>query len=385
MGIIGTFLIAVAILGIVGMKIYYKVRTLGKIILRIYSIVMIVMLAFNILLFAVVGYYATQIDVLIDEDWAKVEEYVAAKKSGVLANNTQWSGILDETFHNETKEEFVETVKGNFSMLMLTGAVITVVLLSGVIAAHFLVKTDNPIPGKAESGGSGGDSGGDSGGGGEPTDEPKQESAAKPGKGASKEEKQAYKEAKKAEQKAAREKKRADKDLLKEEAKKKKLEKVKAKIEENDGVVVADESTDAPQTVENPTAENEGGETGTDAVAQPFEKEDKKSKKDKKKKKKKGKVSASQKDKEEQAKLQGLWTQLDQDGSGALDRNEVAEVMKSMGKPVDDAGLEAAMLEIDKDGSGEVEFEEFLAWWQQQDPEAQKQLMMLQDLNFDDL
>ena len=59
--------------------------------------------------------------------------------------------------------------------------------------------------------------------------------------------------------------------------------------------------------------------------------------------------------------------------------------MKSMGKPVDDAGLDAAMLEIDKDGSGEVEFEEFLAWWQQQDPEAQKQLMMLQDLNFDDL
>jgi uncharacterized membrane protein len=305
-----------------------------------------------------------------------VEEYVAAKKSGALANDTRVAAILDETFHNETKEEFVETVKGNFSIMMLTGAVITVVLLSGVAAAHFLVKTSNPIPGKTE----GGDSAGGDGG-----DKPKQESVAKPGKGASKEEKQAFKEAKKAEKKAAREKKRSDKELLKEEAKKKKMEKVKAKIQENDGVVVAEGSADAPQTVENPVSENEGRETGADKVTRPFEMEDKKSKKDKKKNEKTRKVSASKKDQEEQAKLESLWAQLDQDGSGALDKNEVAEVMKSMGKPVDAAGLEAAMQEIDKDGSGEVEFEEFLGWWQKQDPEAQKQLMMLQDLNFDDL
>ena len=31
------------------------------------------------------------------------------------------------------------------------------------------------------------------------------------------------------------------------------------------------------------------------------------------------------------------------------------------------------------------EYEEFLAWWQAQDPEAQKQLMMLNEMNFDDL
>ena len=43
------------------------------------------------------------------------------------------------------------------------------------------------------------------------------------------------------------------------------------------------------------------------------------------------------------------------------------------------------MAEIDSDGSGELDFQEFLAWWQKQDPEAQRQLMLLQDVNFDDL
>ena len=378
LGIVGTFLMAVAILGIAGMKVYYKVRTLGQIILRIYSFVMLAMLVLNILLFAAVGYYATQIDVLIEEDWAKVEAIVAAKKSGVLANHTKLASVLDGTFHNETKSEFVETVKGSFSILMLTGAVITAVLLSGVLAAHFLVKTNNPIPGSKDSGDGGGDSGSN--------EESKQESSiAKPGKDATKEEKQAYKEAKKAEQKATREKKRANKEALQEEAKKKKMEKVKQKIKANDGVV-AEKGDDASQTVENPTANDDAPDTDTGQAAA-FEKEDKQPKKDKKKQKKKKEktVSASQKDKEEAAKLQSLWTELDQDGSGFLDRTEVSAVMEFMGKPVDDAGLDAAMQEIDKDGSGEVSFEEFLAWWQKQDPEAQKQLMMLQALNFDDL
>ena len=378
LGIVGTFLIAVAILGIAGMKVYYKVRTLGQIILRIYSIVMLAMLVLNILLFAVIGYYATQIDALIDEDWAKVEAIVAAKKSGVLANHTKLASVLDDTFHNETKDEFVDTVKGNFSILMLTGGVISVVLLSGVLAAHFLVKTNNPIPGSNDSDGSDGSEDGGS------TEKSKQESSmAKPGKGATKEEKHAYKEAKKAEQKAIREKKRADKQVLKEEAKKKQLEKVKQKIKANDGVVI-ERGGDASQTVENPAA-NEGGQDADTDQNTAFEKEDKQSKKDDKKQKKQRKVSASQKDKEEAAKLQSLWTELDQDGSGFLDRTEISAVMEFMGKPVDDAGLDAAMQEIDKDNSGEVSFEEFLAWWQKQDPEAQRQLMMLQALNFDDL
>ena len=122
-----------------------------------------------------------------------------------------------------------------------------------------------------------------------------------------------------------------------------------------------------------------------------FEKEEKggkkkKGKKEKKpKKEKKKKKNAKQKDDEEAEKLKGLWGQIDADGSGALDKGEVAEVMKQMGKEVSGPELDSAMAAIDQDGSGEVEFGEFLAWWQEQDPEAQKQLMMLNELNFDDL
>ena len=54
-----------------------------------------------------------------------------------------------------------------------------------------------------------------------------------------------------------------------------------------------------------------------------------------------------------------------------------------MGKKLSDKEFDSAMAEIDADNSGEVSFEEFLEWWQRQDPEAQKQLMMLNSINFD--
>ena len=41
--------------------------------------------------------------------------------------------------------------------------------------------------------------------------------------------------------------------------------------------------------------------------------------------------------------------------------------------------------QVDDDGSGYLDFDEFLVWWQNQNPEAQKQLELLMDLNFDDL
>ena len=43
------------------------------------------------------------------------------------------------------------------------------------------------------------------------------------------------------------------------------------------------------------------------------------------------------------------------------------------------------MAEIDKDQSWELDFKEFLGWWQRQDPEAQKQLEILRGLQVDEL
>ena len=71
--------------------------------------------------------------------------------------------------------------------------------------------------------------------------------------------------------------------------------------------------------------------------------------------------------------------------TGMLDEDELRKVMTDMGKVLSDSEFAQAMAEIDEDGSGEIDFDEFLGWWQSQDPEAQQQLAMLMDLNFDDL
>ena len=95
--------------------------------------------------------------------------------------------------------------------------------------------------------------------------------------------------------------------------------------------------------------------------------------------------SAAQEEAEEEEKLQAVWMKVDADGSGLLDEGEVRQVMIDMGKEFSDEEFAEVMKEVDQDGSGELDFGEFLAWWQKQDPEAQKQLMMLQGLDFDEL
>ena len=156
--IIGGSLTGLAVLGIVGMMVYKKVKKLGKILLRIFNIILFVLLVLNIMLFAVVGYYVTQIDELIDRDWDRLQEGLAAKRAS-LGNNSaleaEYGALLDDNLNDETKEEFVEIVKGSFHIMMLSGVVVTVLLLAGVLASHFLVVTSASLPSKG--GGGGGD------------------------------------------------------------------------------------------------------------------------------------------------------------------------------------------------------------------------------------
>ena len=60
--------------------------------------------------------------------------------------------------------------------------------------------------------------------------------------------------------------------------------------------------------------------------------------------------------------LRRLFTQLDVDGSGTLDENEVVALAAAGGKKMSRRQLADAMREMDEDGSGEVDFEEFEAW-----------------------
>ena len=64
------------------------------------------------------------------------------------------------------------------------------------------------------------------------------------------------------------------------------------------------------------------------------------------------------------AEVVKLFQELDEDGSGSLDHDEVAKLAERMGRPpMDEETLEKAMAMMDEDGNGTIDFLEFLAWW----------------------
>jgi calmodulin len=66
----------------------------------------------------------------------------------------------------------------------------------------------------------------------------------------------------------------------------------------------------------------------------------------------------------EEDSIRGAFERLDADGSGELERPEIAELMTQLGRgPLSEKALDALMAELDADGSGEVDFEEFYAWF----------------------
>eukprot|EP01052_Picozoa_sp_SAG31_P009761 SAG31_NODE_521_length_14624_cov_34.536867_3_plen_693_part_00 len=65
--------------------------------------------------------------------------------------------------------------------------------------------------------------------------------------------------------------------------------------------------------------------------------------------------------------LRQMFNLIDADGSGRLDRLEVAQLVyffSGSSDPPTEAAVDAAMLKMDPDGDGTVDFDEFNAWWQ---------------------
>ena len=62
-------------------------------------------------------------------------------------------------------------------------------------------------------------------------------------------------------------------------------------------------------------------------------------------------LAQGQKSDARQEILTRIW-RVDADGSGALDREEVRQVLIQMGRPREDIDLDAAMEELDADGDG---------------------------------
>eukprot|EP01052_Picozoa_sp_SAG31_P038571 SAG31_NODE_5179_length_2697_cov_2.142802_3_plen_265_part_00 len=87
----------------------------------------------------------------------------------------------------------------------------------------------------------------------------------------------------------------------------------------------------------------------------------------------------------ELAEIKALWSRFDTDNSGVLEAEEVRAVLRASGKSLSGAETEEAIRMMDKDGDQTVDFDEFVAWWESQDPKAREQLRMLEELNFDEL
>jgi|EP01046_Picozoa_sp_COSAG06_P040914 hypothetical protein len=64
---------------------------------------------------------------------------------------------------------------------------------------------------------------------------------------------------------------------------------------------------------------------------------------------------------QQQTEIKDVWDKVDEDGSGALDPDEMQHMFAAMGQP--DIDVDAAIAEIDEDGDGEVDFDEFFEWW----------------------
>jgi calmodulin len=75
--------------------------------------------------------------------------------------------------------------------------------------------------------------------------------------------------------------------------------------------------------------------------------------------------------------LQKLWADFDEDGSGTLERAEVAGVMAAaFGEVPEPAELDQAFADMDEDGSGEIDFEEFSQWWNKQQSVVRQRAML---------
>ena len=62
--------------------------------------------------------------------------------------------------------------------------------------------------------------------------------------------------------------------------------------------------------------------------------------------------------------LRDFFDDIDADGSGELDREEVVQLAKRLGKDLTEDELELAMSEMDIDGDDQVSFLEFQGWWE---------------------
>ena len=74
-----------------------------------------------------------------------------------------------------------------------------------------------------------------------------------------------------------------------------------------------------------------------------------------------------------------LFDEIDEDGGGSLDKNELRQLLEKLGLEVTDERVDSIFREMDADGEGAVELQEFLWWWKKAGKEFREKLTKLKD------
>eukprot|EP01045_Picozoa_sp_COSAG04_P029610 COSAG04_NODE_4910_length_1829_cov_1.134682_1_plen_370_part_10 len=72
--------------------------------------------------------------------------------------------------------------------------------------------------------------------------------------------------------------------------------------------------------------------------------------------------------------LESAWADIDTDGSGSLDADELRAVLETMGIALGEAGIAQLIEQLDTDGDGEISQAEFMAFWRKQSTAARARL-----------
>ena len=68
-------------------------------------------------------------------------------------------------------------------------------------------------------------------------------------------------------------------------------------------------------------------------------------------------------DEEERDEVFEVFKSFDRDGSGSIDRGELARLLEALGQEIPEVELEIALEVIDVNHSGRISWDEFKAWW----------------------
>ena len=66
---------------------------------------------------------------------------------------------------------------------------------------------------------------------------------------------------------------------------------------------------------------------------------------------------------EEEVEVREIFDHYDRDGSGSIDRGELARLLEALGAAASEEELSIALDVVDADRSGKVSWSEFIAWW----------------------